>query len=332
MTTRSMRNSQRRSPSSKRCRPVRGRARPALSWRTPATGRPANRRPRAATARDHDLRAPRRDGLGDARRSRAARHRRDRPPARRDRRRQAAHRARAAGRPGRRDRRQQPRGGSRAVSLAEDDRIPSRPHLPQARRAHARRASRPRGTARMARPTTPESAEPRDGVAVTAPWRLGRPLIRPPAFAGWIAARRRDDGRDPRREHLDDVRGGPSEGRARSRPRWKRRDRRSEGRRRRWARCPGPRERCVRWRSSRSVGASAGARANALTAVPPRRRDPDDMHDEGPGIAPEVISELAKRLRHRGTSFTSAGDESSRPSRPPVEAGCGACVRVWCRR
>ena len=148
--------------------------------------RRADARAPLSAALEH-LRAPRRRPLDRARALGAARHRRP------DRLRRARHRHRRADRPGAPDRApgrpgpHQPRGRRRAVPQREDDRVPPRLDLPQARDPPPRRAGggarrpsrRPRPCAARARPRrrTARRARPRSrrpGTRRTTGPRSGR--------------------------------------------------------------------------------------------------------------------------------------------------------------
>ena len=124
---------------------VRDRPHAAAPRRAPAAGQAPCRRARPAQRRAEHLRAPRRRPLDRAHAFGAARHRRP------DRLRRARDRHRRADRPGAPDRApgrpgpHQPRSRRRALPQREDDRVPPRLDLPQARDPPARRA---RGGAR----------------------------------------------------------------------------------------------------------------------------------------------------------------------------------------
>ena len=118
---------------------VRARAYAAVLRRAPAPGAPARGGARAAEGRARHLRAPGRAQLGRAHPHRAAGDRRAAGAPDRDRGR-AAHPARAADRRAGGAGHDQPGGGGGALPLAEDDRVPPGPDLPQARRARPRPA------------------------------------------------------------------------------------------------------------------------------------------------------------------------------------------------
>ena len=119
---------------------LRDRPHPAPARRAAPPGQAPRRRPRPARPRAGGVRAPRRRAVGGARPRRAARHRRP------DRLRRARDRHRRADRPGAPDRSaggagpHEPRGRRGPLPQRQDDRVPPRLDLPQARDPAARGA------------------------------------------------------------------------------------------------------------------------------------------------------------------------------------------------
>ena len=119
---------------------VRAGAHAARARRAAAARQAARRGARAADRGARRVRAARRAAVGRARAHRAARHRRPgrRAPPRRPR--PSSSRRTSCRSPCSSPGHDQPRGGGRALPLTEDDRVPPRPDLPQARRPRPRAA------------------------------------------------------------------------------------------------------------------------------------------------------------------------------------------------
>jgi hypothetical protein len=139
-----------RAPRSSR-QSVRDRPHPPVPRRAAPTRGQAHRGTRRAALGVRRLRSAWGHPLGDPRADRAASHRRRPQAPTRTRTTGSADRTRTSDRADHRGRRHQPRSRRRAVSLTQDDRVPPRPDLSQARRPYPDRARRNRGPARLAR-------------------------------------------------------------------------------------------------------------------------------------------------------------------------------------